>query len=538
MPRPLPHARRSLSLGPLAAALLSSLLALVVVGVSMPAPAEAGSVSKVAACNVNLRTSPSVTARLRTTLKAGTSVTVATSVTGGYWRSSCGSPRSSRYWYRISAINGRSVKSLYGVTYLYGAYGLFKSAIQPVTKYANCPVRLRTSASTSATILDMIPAGTKLTVATSVTGTSSSTLCAARVIGGSYWYRISAINGMSVSRLYGVSYVYAPAGLFTSTPPPSTPPPVTGGANLADYGGNWSAAMEAAKSHGNVLYVPAGTWPAPRIFPYAGLTIRGAGAGQTVVTRSAPGALAAGGFFHVSTSDVTIADLTLRGWPISAGLSDDILIYGLNARRLTVQRVNLENPQGVGLFTEGTTTGGLFEDITVRNVLYRSNGYHGVGVWAYKGSSANTYRRITIDGVNYSGIMIDAGTTGSTDAASVNDNVFEDIVIRHAARQALPGGGGMGAGWMFTGGARNVVRRYEITDQGMGAALAFGADQSGIGSSGNSLTSGTVLRISSTDVISLGGGATGNTFNGGTGGGHVVGSWAGNTITNWPGLIY
>ena len=39
---------------------------------------------------------------------------------------------SSTWWYRISAINGRSVKSLYGVTYLYAAIGLFKSLPKPV----------------------------------------------------------------------------------------------------------------------------------------------------------------------------------------------------------------------------------------------------------------------------------------------------------------------------------------------------------------------------------------------------------------------
>jgi hypothetical protein len=439
------------------------LIAVTAVGVSFSAPAavDAASVAKLAACRVNLRTRPTTTAHIRRTVATRTRVTVVATVSGGRWHARCGGRVVKGYrWYRISAINGRSVRSLYGITYLYAASGLFKAAPAPTTA--------------------------------------------------------------------------APAP--TTTPP--TPAPVAGAANLADYGGDWSAAMTAAKTHGNVLYVPAGTWRAPRIFPYAGLTIRGAGAGLTIIDRNAPGALAAGGFFHVTTNDVTISDLTLRGWPTSSGPSDDILIYGLNAQRLTVQRVNLLNPQGVGLFTEGSTTGGLFEDITIQNVLYRSNGYHGVGLWAYKGSSGNTYRRITIDGTNYNGIMIDAGTTGSTDAASVNDNLFEDIVIRHAARQALPNGGGMGAGWMFTGGARNIVRGYEITDQSMGAALAFGADQSGIGSTQNNLSNGTVLRINSTDVISLGGGATSNTFNGGSGGGHVVGQWSGNTITNWPGLIY
>jgi hypothetical protein len=297
--------------------------------------------------------------------------------------------------------------------------------------------------------------------------------------------------------------------------------------------------MEAAKTHGNVLYVPAGTWPAPRIFPYAGLTIRGAGADRTFIPRSSPGALASGGFFHVTKANVTISDLTLRGWPVGSGASDDIGIYGDNATGLRVLRVNIENMQGVGLFTESTTSstamsGALFEDITIRNVTYRSNGYHGVGLWAYHGSNHNTYRRITIDGVHYAGVMIDAGTTVGT-AASVDDNVFSDIIIRRAARKALPGGAGTGYGFLFTGGADNTVTRYEITDQSMGTALAFGFDQSGIGSNDNILGAGTILRITSGTLVSFGG-TRGNSLNGGTGSGHVSGA-SGNTITNWPGLV-
>ena len=285
--------------------------------------------------------------------------------------------------------------------------------------------------------------------------------------------------------------------------------------------------------------MPPGTWPAPRIFPYAGLTIRGAGAGQTIIPRSSPGALASGGFFHVTKANVTISDLTLRGWPVASGLSDDIGIYADNATGLRVLRVNIENMQGVGLFTESTTSstamsGGLFEDITIQNIVYRSNGYHGVGLWAYHGSNHNTYRRITVDGVNYAGIMIDAGTTVGT-AASVDNNVFADIVIRHAARKALPGGAGTGYGFLFTGGSGNSVTRYEITDQSMGTALAFGFDQSGIGSNANVLATGTVLRITSGDVVSFGG-TRGNSLNGGTGSGNVSGL-SGNTITNWPGLV-
>ena len=50
--------------------------------------------------------------------------------------------------------------------------------------------------------------------------------CAGKPVSGRAWYRISKINGTSVRSLYGVSYLYAPAGLFTTAAAaaPATPP--------------------------------------------------------------------------------------------------------------------------------------------------------------------------------------------------------------------------------------------------------------------------------------------------------------------------
>jgi hypothetical protein len=531
---------------PVVAAVVSALMLFAIAAVSVPAPVSGATVIKLAACPANLRTSASLSASIRASITSGTKVSVAATVSGGSWRASCaGRVVSGTSWYRISAVNGRSVASIYGRTYLYAATGLFKPV--PFTRYAMCTVKLRTSASVSALSKTRIGADTRVTVVTSVAGGRWSQTCAGHALSGATWYRISAVNGKSVRTLYGVTYLYAPSRLFQSTAtssvapaptPTPTPIPMTGGVSLADYGGNWAAAIDAAKSHDNILNVPAGTWPASRIFPYAGLTIRGAGADRTFIRRSGPGVLAAGGFVHVSTSNVTISDLTLQGWPVTSGPSDDILIDGVNASGLKVLRVGLQHPQGVGLMLEGSSVGALVEDVTITDVTYRSNGYHGVGLWLYKGTNRSTFRRVTIDGVNYVGIMIDAGTTGSTDASSVNDNIFENIIVRHAARQLLPNGGGKGASIMFTGGARNTVTGYQFTDQVMGAAIAFGADQSGIGSTQNVLRNGTVLRITSGDIIGFSGGATGNLLDGGSGGGHVVGSYGGNTIRNWPGLIY
>jgi GH25 family lysozyme M1 (1,4-beta-N-acetylmuramidase) len=213
--------------------MLSAFFLFAAVAVTAPGTVLGASVAKVAACTVNLRTSAFTSAKARTSIKAGTRVTVATSVTGGSWKTTCaGKAVSGKYWYRISAISGRSVKSLYGVTYLYGASGLFKP-VPSVTKYAACNLYLRTSAATGATSKALIKTDTKVTVATSVTGNSYRTTCAGKVVSGTYWYRISGVNGKSVKTLYGVTYLYAASALFKAAPtntiastPAPTPAPV------------------------------------------------------------------------------------------------------------------------------------------------------------------------------------------------------------------------------------------------------------------------------------------------------------------------
>jgi GH25 family lysozyme M1 (1,4-beta-N-acetylmuramidase) len=62
-------------------------------------------------------------------IPTGMRVTARGIVTGRSWRTECaGRTVSGNRWYRISAIAGRSVRSLYGVTYLYAATGLFRAA--------------------------------------------------------------------------------------------------------------------------------------------------------------------------------------------------------------------------------------------------------------------------------------------------------------------------------------------------------------------------------------------------------------------------
>jgi SpoIID/LytB domain protein len=99
---------------------------------------------------VNLRTGPSTTNARKTQVDQGARLTVVANVSGGYYSAQCGGAQSGHYWSRVSAINGRSVKSLYGVTYLYGAKKLFKTLLQPTPSPTNPPAAPATPAPTPA----------------------------------------------------------------------------------------------------------------------------------------------------------------------------------------------------------------------------------------------------------------------------------------------------------------------------------------------------------------------------------------------------
>ena len=252
-----------------------------------------GATTMAAACGVNLRTSPSVSGAIRSAVGTGTRTTVVATVTGGSWRATCGGRSvSGNRWYRISAINGRSVASLYGRSYLYGATGLIKAVVviptptptltatptAPPTPRPSTPaptptpapaptpaptptptpspspspstttlaaacdgVNLRTSASTSGAIKTSVMANTTVTVIATVTGSSWQTPCAGASVSGSTWYRISTVNGKSVSALYGVSYLYAATRLFkvVAAPAPTPTGSTALGASVTFYGRGW-----------------------------------------------------------------------------------------------------------------------------------------------------------------------------------------------------------------------------------------------------------------------------------------------------------
>jgi GH25 family lysozyme M1 (1,4-beta-N-acetylmuramidase) len=79
-----------------------------------------------------LRTKPTTSARTKVKLSAGTIVKAKKVVSGGSWSAACGSDTvKGAKWYRIVRIDGKSVSSLYGVSALYGAKGLFTKNTTP-----------------------------------------------------------------------------------------------------------------------------------------------------------------------------------------------------------------------------------------------------------------------------------------------------------------------------------------------------------------------------------------------------------------------
>lgn len=102
-------------------------------------PIEAGTASAASSrwtanCDLNIRTRPTTSASLRTRIPSGTVVTASARLNGGWYATTCRTAVSGQAWYAITAIGGRSVKSLYGVTTLYAASGLFRAASVGVTE--------------------------------------------------------------------------------------------------------------------------------------------------------------------------------------------------------------------------------------------------------------------------------------------------------------------------------------------------------------------------------------------------------------------
>jgi GH25 family lysozyme M1 (1,4-beta-N-acetylmuramidase) len=145
-------------------------------------------------------------------------------VRGGHWSTRCaGSSKSGRSWYRIVSVNGKSVSRLYGRSSVYVATSLVKAVVVKIPLQAACDgVRLRTGTTTTAATKARLADGTKVTSSGAVSGGAWSGSCTDGTASGSTWYRITAVDGRSVSSLYGVSALYGAKSHFE---PPATPTP-------------------------------------------------------------------------------------------------------------------------------------------------------------------------------------------------------------------------------------------------------------------------------------------------------------------------
>jgi GH25 family lysozyme M1 (1,4-beta-N-acetylmuramidase) len=118
------HRRR-----PRLAGLVASLVALALVPL---APAAVAADSDFAtSCSTRLRAAPSMTANTLITMPTDTIVTVVDTVAGDAWSTTCVTAVAGSTWYAITAVNGTSVASLYGVAVAYAASGLFRPATLP-----------------------------------------------------------------------------------------------------------------------------------------------------------------------------------------------------------------------------------------------------------------------------------------------------------------------------------------------------------------------------------------------------------------------
>ena len=93
-----------------------------------PAPTATTTTMAPACAGVNLRTRTSTSSTVKVRLGTSARLTVVATVTGGRWSATCPTAKSGTGWHKVSAVNGKSVKRLYGVTWLYVATGVIKKA--------------------------------------------------------------------------------------------------------------------------------------------------------------------------------------------------------------------------------------------------------------------------------------------------------------------------------------------------------------------------------------------------------------------------
>lgn len=114
---------------PLRALTPARALALVLALAVLPLAAEgavAASTSYTSNCGVNIRARATTASIIRAAIPVDAVVTVSGMVSGGSWSTSCKTWVHGRSWFTVTAISGRSVSSLFGVSVVYAATGLFR----------------------------------------------------------------------------------------------------------------------------------------------------------------------------------------------------------------------------------------------------------------------------------------------------------------------------------------------------------------------------------------------------------------------------
>jgi hypothetical protein len=144
-------------------------------------------------------------------------------------------------------------------------------------------------------------------------------------------------------------------GVFQVTPASvnaatvSDPAP-SGALSVTDYGAKGDGAandtaaiqacLDAAASQGKTCYLPAGTYRVYTLRPPSGVTVQGAGAGQTVIRTLAAKGAATDAFDLVNRSNVTVQDLSLLGASTDGHMyGSDQGFYMANSHNITIKNV-------------------------------------------------------------------------------------------------------------------------------------------------------------------------------------------------------
>src|SRR5512138_788620 len=114
---------------------------------------------------VKLRTGPSTQDTVQAVIGTGTTVTVDAQVSGSAWKTLCaGHSLSGTRWARISALDGKTAQSRFGVPYVYAAAGLLQ-VVATASPTTHAPATGRPTAGPASptpqpTALPTTPAGT------------------------------------------------------------------------------------------------------------------------------------------------------------------------------------------------------------------------------------------------------------------------------------------------------------------------------------------------------------------------------------------